>query len=273
MMSSATLFHTQRRRQRAIALAALALLLVAPVVVSAGGQAHRARPHAPQRIAAVGEPIVLYDGALGSTPDAQGFDFQALPPGGATQTFSSGVTTLTTTQSVSAGYFVELTPQIALDRARGYTLSFTAQVAAESHSNNDRSGFSLIVISSDKKGIELGFWTDQIWAQADGIEPPGSEIFTHAEGAPFDTTAGLIAYQLAVEGDIYSLSANGAPLLSGPIRDYSAFTPPPPIPDVYEIPNFLFLGDDSTTSSTTARLSYVAAAANATRLYLPLVVR
>jgi hypothetical protein len=157
-----------------------------------------------------------------------------------------------------------------LDRAKGYTISFDAQVIAEAHNNNNRAGFSVIAIGSDKKGIELGFWPNEVWAQADGIEPPGSGLFTHAEGAAFDTTAGLTAYQLKVKGDTYTLSVGGAPILNGGVRDYSAFNG---FPDPYETPNFLFLGDDTTSAAGTIRLSYVAAAVTANKLYLPLVVR
>ena len=76
---------------------------------------------------------------------------------------------MTTTLQISdkAGYFAknQLMPQ--LDRTAGYTVRFTAQVQEELHNNNNRAGFSVIVLSSDLKGIELGFWEDQVWAQAD----------------------------------------------------------------------------------------------------------
>src|SRR5262245_11424520 len=241
-----------------ILVLALSLAGPAPAVGSVPGEAHRAAPARSTGTigpSAVGDPIVLYDGALGGTPNTQGFTFQAFPPTGATQTFADGVTTLTTTQSVSAGYFEIVTSKVDLNRTTGYTVTFAAQVAAESHSNNNRAGFSIIAISSDKKGIELGFWTNEIWAQADGIVPPGSGIFTHAEGAAFDTTAALTTFQLYLKGDTYTLSVGGTPILTGSVRDYSAFTGPV---DPYETPNFLFLGDDTTSAGATLKLSYVA---------------
>jgi hypothetical protein len=53
------------------------------------------------------------------------------------------------------------------------------------------------VMSSDKRGIELGFWIDEIWAQEGGTSQP----FTHAEGATFTTTADLISYRLSALGN------------------------------------------------------------------------
>jgi len=52
-------------------------------------------------------------------------------------------------------------------------LSFTVQVVEEYHADSDkdgdgvgdRAGFSVIALSSDAQGIEVGFWKDQIWAQ------------------------------------------------------------------------------------------------------------
>lgn len=230
--------------------------------------------------------VVLYDGSLNTgTPDTQGFSYLARPkspPLLARQTFAGGVTTLTTTLQVadSAGYFARADRLPALDRAAGYSLRFTVQLVAEEHAGSDkngdgigdRAGFSLIALSSDTRGIELGFWADEVWAQADGAaEPPpnSNTLFTHAEGAAFDTTAALTTYELAVAGDGYTLSSGGQAILSGPLRDYRAFAQFP-----YIVPNFLFLGDDSTSASATIRLRDVAlmvpgdAPANVT-LYLP----
>src|SRR5258706_16273110 len=50
----------------------------------------------------------LYDGALGTTPDAQGFLYltNPFPPQSAAQVFANGATTLTSlTNSDKAGYF------------------------------------------------------------------------------------------------------------------------------------------------------------------------
>jgi hypothetical protein len=214
-------------------------------------------------------PIVLYDGALGNRPDNQGWTYLAAG-GSATQSATGGATTLDTSsgKGISAGYFAaeegflgSNAPVPVLDRVIGYTVSFTVQVELEDHSgsdkNNDgiedRAGFSLIVLSSDKRGIELGFWKDRIWAQEGGT---GSTLFTQAEGAAFDTQSARRPYTLAVQGDIYALSSNGAPILSGNLRDYTAFNG---FPDPYETPNLIFLGDDTSSASAKIQLSYVAA--------------
>ena len=97
----------------------------------------------------------------------------------------------------------------------------------------------MIVLGSDSKGLELGFWNNEVWAQND------SPRFTHGEGAAINTTAALTDYALTIQGNSYTLRANGLGLLSGQVRDYSAFGAP------YTSKNFLFFGDD--TSSAAAR--------------------
>jgi hypothetical protein len=124
----------------------------------------------------------------------------------------------------------------------------------------DRAGFSVIALSSDTRGIELGFWMDQVWAQEDGAaEPPGGSLFTRAEHAPLDTTSRLVAYTLAVRGDSYVLSADGGLVLSGRLRDYTRFEGPV---NPYRTPSFIFLGDDTGSARAQIRLAYVALTAN-----------
>jgi hypothetical protein len=187
----------------------------------------------------------LYDGALGGTPNTQGFLYltdPGPPQSSASQSFANGATTLTSlVNNDKAGYFAGA-PQ--LNRTNGYSVRFTVQVLDEAHDNNKRAGFSVIVLSSDRRGIELGFWENEIWAQS------GAD-FTHAEGAALNTTAALTTYDLTIVGDSYSLSS-GTAILSGPLRDYSSFGWP------YTTPNFVFLGDDTTSAGGQIRLAYVA---------------
>ncbi|MBD2048868.1 DUF4347 domain-containing protein, partial [Coleofasciculus sp. FACHB-64] len=228
----------------------------------------------------IGASVIKYDGSLNTTPDTQGFTY--IPVGSATQSASGGATTLDTTadSGTYAGYSPNSVPN--LDRTTGYTVSFTAQVLSEDHTTSgtadkngdgiaDRAGFSIIVLSSDKKGIELGFWDDEIWAQEDGTtqtdpstNPSASNnqlLFTHAEGATFNTTAGLIPYQLTVLGDTYTLSTGGTTILSGKLRDYTAWVGVGPI-DPYETPNFIFFGDGTTSASAKVKLSDVSITTN-----------
>ncbi len=129
-----------------------------------------------------------------------------------------------------------------LDRATGYTLGFELKVNSESHASNDRSGFSVIVISSDLQGVELGFWGDEIWAQNAG--------FTHGEGSSgFNPSSAVVAYALTVQGSAYTLTANTVPILTGSLRAYG--TAP------YTTPNFLFLGDNTFSASADSTLGNV----------------
>lgn len=217
--------------------------------------------------------VTLYDGT--TLPNSQGWTYQN-PQGNATQTLGSGFTTLDSTlagQGDYAGYLRFGTGVFPLNRTIGYTIAFNVQVSSEDNSGsdkngdgiNDRAGFSIIVLSSDLQGIELGFWTNEIWAQNEGAEkpPPTGTRFTHAEGVAFNTQSSLIRYDLSVSGNSYSLFANSnynAPILSGSLRNYSNEPSPfPPFPSPYIIPNFLFLGDNTTSASARINLGRVSA--------------
>jgi uncharacterized repeat protein (TIGR01451 family) len=208
----------------------------------------------------IGRRTVLYDGALDTgTPDTQGFIYLPSLGAQATQTFSGGVTILDTTPNIAdqAGYFAA-TP-LTLDRSQGYAVRFTAQVLAETHNTDHRAGFSVIVLSQDQRGIELGFWKDAIWAQEGGSAAGDTgAIFTHAEEAAFDTTRSLVVYDLTVREGMYTLAAGNdstyTVILSGTLRDYTAFTG---FPDPYETPNFLFLGDNASSAKAKIRLATV----------------
>jgi hypothetical protein len=138
-----------------------------------------------------------------------------------------------------------------LDRTAGSQVDFTIQVEAESHENNIRAGFSIIVLSDDAMGVELAFWENEIWAQGDDIT---GGLFKHGEGTSFATTTALTEYQLSILADTYTLTANAQPILTGPVRDYSGFEG---FPDPYETPNFLFVGDDTTSAQARVRIHFI----------------
>ena len=202
--------------------------------------------------------LILYDAASGGIPDTKLMSFFDFPPGEIIQTYENGSTTLDTTKSGNstyAGWISNATNTLgfpSLDRAAGFQLDFTIQVENESHTNNKRAGFSVIILSEDARGIELAFWQNEIWAQNDDAT---GGLFTHGEGTTLSTTTGAINYQLIVVNDSYTLTANGASILTGPLRDYSKFEG---FPDPYQSPNFLFVGDDTTSAQARVRLSYVA---------------
>jgi hypothetical protein len=222
----------------------------------------------------------LYDGSLGTTPDQQGFTYLALAFA-ATQTLTTGGTILNTMPITNeqAGYFNRPAQTPLLDRTLGYTVNFTVQVISENHTGSDRNsdgiddraGFSVIVLSNDSKGIELGFWQNQIWAQEDGPSQP--PLFTHAEGITFTTTTALMPYHLAIFSNTYTLSTNGISILTGSLRDYTAFGGFP-----YNSTNFIFLGDNTASARASIKLAAVSVSTAATSTittsnYLPVILR
>ncbi|MEG4148807.1 choice-of-anchor Y domain-containing protein, partial [Microcoleus sp. Pol12B5] len=221
---------------------------------------------------------------------------QANPFGGvvATQTLNGGSTTLNSlaNQSIYAGYsthtpvpvFSGFPPTLAsvtfspknaavpvIDRTLGYNIRFDVKINSESHTFadsdknadglSDRAGFSLVAISSDgQKGVEIGFWDNEIWVQKDGISDSGP-LFTHdtANASPdrwLGNTTQLSSYELAVLGDNFTLFRNGTAILNNrPLRNYTSFTG---LINPYTTPNFLFLGDDTTSASASFELKNVA---------------
>lgn len=228
--------------------------------------ANQASPH---------QTTTLYDSSLGTLPNAQQFIYLTIPfTPQATQIYSNGVTILNTmpVQSDMAGYFVRSEAVPDLQRTQGFTFTFTIQIDEEAHASNHRAGFSIILLSEDLLGIELGFWEDRIWAQ-EGGEPP--DLFTQAEGVAYDTTAALTTYHLTILNDTYTLLADQIPILTGPVRDYTAFEG---ALDPYETPNFIFLGDNTSSARAQARLAYMAVTTLAADpgspthgVYLPLI--
>ncbi|BAU11563.1 outer membrane secretion protein [Leptolyngbya sp. NIES-3755] len=225
--------------------------------------------------------LVLYDGTLNSTPDAQSW---GRPSPSGSQSLNGGGTLLNTTAdfSIRDGYSRTDT---SLNRSTGFNIRFDLQLLNEfrnsSASNNtgtdsidDRAGLSIIVLSSDTRGIELGFWTNRIWAQEDGVvkadpvtrsSPPTSPTgtrFSQAEGATFDTQSSLNQYDLTILGNTYALYANGnysLPLLTGRLRDYSPEFAAFGVAGVpYVTPNLVFIGDNTTSASGSFQLNQVA---------------
>lgn len=199
--------------------------------------------------------FTLYDPTAGTLPAAQPWltyaDNAILTGGSAGQAYVSGQgARLTTDAAVAAGYsnYQPLPPALknasfpALDRAAGFSLSWTAQVHQESHSSVNRAGFSTILLAGDRRGIELGFWANEVWAQEVG--------FARAEAGTWDTGQ-RTDYTLTIQGDAYHLTGNGTPLLTGPLRDYSSFGTP------YNLPNYLFLGDDTSSAAADVTLGRV----------------
>lgn len=221
--------------------------------------------------------VTLYDGSLGTAPEQQGWlTYQSF--GTVTKTTDNGQTTLDTAPGgagAAAGFATYsynpinqqatiVNPALpAFDRTAGFTVELDMRVLSESHNDNDRAGVDLIVISQAQGGqtlgIELGFWADRVWAQ--------NANFTHAAGledAAY-TTTNATRYELDVQGTTYSLTANGATILSGPLRDYTAQGVP------YTLSNFLFLGDNTSRAAGSfefSRLAVIPEPAGAALMFL-----
>ena len=130
----------------------------------------------------------LYNETLGNFPGDQGWLlYLTNSPSNASQTYiPTQGTRLVTINGAMAGYFNTnpLTSSLVnplfptLDRTTGFSLSLDLLINSETHTSNDRAGFSIIALASDHHGIELGFWNNQIWAQNDS--PP----FTSAKEQP-----------------------------------------------------------------------------------------
>ncbi len=139
-----------------------------------------------------------------------------------------------------------------LNRADGFTLSFQLALPTEVSAAN-RAGFSLMVISNDTAGIELGFKSTEIFAQASS--------FGAAETvSPGFSLSGLVDYAIAIKDNGYQLFANNSLILSGALRNYNfdPNTSQPRLPfNPYTLPNFLFLGDNTDQGHATITLGAV----------------
>jgi hypothetical protein len=192
---------------------------------------------------------IYHDNAQPGSPAQQGLIFltQPLVGAGAVQGPTNGGWFLDSLPRMAsqAGWFSRLpfndpASEPAMDRAAGFQVSFILQLAVEEHVSPHRAGFSVIALAADTWGIELGFWTNAVWAQS-------GPDFQRAEEAAHDPTAALRRYDLVVAGDRYTLHAEGRRVLEGPLRNYASFGAP------YNAPRLVFVGDD--TSSAAARFT------------------
>lgn len=202
------------------------------------------------------EFFTLYDGTQqAKTPDQFVPQWLAFGGTGGSQSYDSAkqATLLSTTESNQKGYsnygILGLVNSSfpTLDRAIGYSVGFRVRIDSETHSgNNDRAGFSVIAISSDvangvKSSIEIGFQDGRVFSQNDDPLFQG-----YGEQTNYDpVTESFIDFELAIQGSSYELFADGGSILTGSLRDYTAFSG---FPDPYETKNYLFFGDDTTSA-------------------------
>ncbi len=221
------------------------------------------------------DTTVVYDGALNTPPQSQGW-VVFLPPfgsGGGSETQFSTAPGFVRLDSINAnasrgGYFSHFSffssiPPVkvnnawpVLDASAGYSIRVDLRINAETHATQHRAGVSLISISSSGPGIELGLWEDRVWAQAGGTPPT---LFTQSEGQSTDTTSAFRRYDLSIHAGTYTLYAEGVRVLTGPLRDYTAWdSAGSGLPfNPYTTRNFFFLGDNTTSASATADIARI----------------
>ncbi len=123
------------------------------------------------------------------------------------------------------------------------------KVLTEAHGERtSRSGCSVIVLGGDGKGVELAFWTNEVWAQTDAFDHS-----TGTEAHAFDTTKASAAYTLRVAEGKYDLSVDGTTLLRGNLHNYALRGPAIP----YKLTNYLFIGDDTTSAAAQFNIAHV----------------
>ncbi|MEM7465919.1 MAG: hypothetical protein AAF387_03440 [Pseudomonadota bacterium] len=201
--------------------------------------------------------VLLYDGALGTTPDQQAWIPAGIPNPPAVTPAHNGQGVVIDTAASSSdtfGYFSEdpftgtflINPNMpVIDRAENFSIEFQLQVISEAHQNINRAGFSVIVISQDLQGIEISFFEDEIWAQGVGFVKQESVARNTQNFAYYRIVATEQSYTLqarASEGENYSN------ILTGPWRNYNP-TGINVLRDPYNNPSFLFFGDNTTSAA------------------------
>lgn len=158
-----------------------------------------------------------------------------------------------------------------LDRLLGFRVSIDLAVEFESNDGTDldgdgagdAAGFSLAVISSDILGIGIQFWGDRVWATEPVVdEETGETLLVQGEGIgqPTASMASLRRYDIEVKGGVYRVRADGATLLTGPLRDYSGFGGvPTPFGTLnnFDKPNSITFGDATRVSRSRVQIGDV----------------
>lgn len=145
-----------------------------------------------------------------------------------------------------------------LDRNPGFTLTFGFRLQQEDHSLSvNRAGFSVILLDSAHRGVEIGFQGERIFAQRDG-----ANLFTAGEfnAAAAPSAFAFNRWDLSIGAAGYSLTradpGGASPILSGDLRDYSSAAFPASL--AYGASNYLFVGDNTTSAGAVFTLTYLA---------------
>lgn len=199
-------------------------------------------------LAAPAQAATLFDAAAG-LPGAQGWTTLTISSGGAAgnASLAGGLYTLdSTVPGVDTFGQWRLSP-VTLDPAGGWQADLRLRIVDETHTSNDRAGFSMLFVGSPATGsIEIAFREDRIFAYA---YQGGS--FVQGVGAAVDTTDQLHDYQLLVSNQQFSFARDGTLLFSGNLQDYT----PQGLP--YNVGGFLFFGDNTSSGSGIAELARI----------------
>jgi alpha-tubulin suppressor-like RCC1 family protein len=207
----------------------------------------------------------LYSASIPSLPSQQGWlSFATGLTGSQTRNASGTVLNSTAQVADRAGYSNHTATSATLvnatfpplDRTAGFSLDFRLRVLSEIHQVSNRAGFSLTLLDQGPtpQGVELGFWSNSIFSQAGGSTP----FQTIAERVDGVNTSDAINYSLRILDQRYYLLAGNSLLLSGAVQDFSRWAKDPLLPyNPYTTPNFLFLGDNTSSASASLELGSV----------------
>ena len=200
-------------------------------------------------VVTTGEPIALYDSLTRSSPRDQGWIYLLDPTlrNRSRQVVVDGGVNLNTRQNPAdrAGYFARLAPHEthpklpeSLDRNQEFQVGFSLHLIAESHSAPQHSGFSVIVLTHDLWGVELGFHGNSVFSRSDAFLR--AEI---NESLPRSHSEAYLDYRLEIKDDTYRLTAGNDLVLTGSLKNYSTVGTP------YDEPNLIYFGDNSISAS------------------------
>jgi len=205
-----------------------------------------------------GGALPLYDASSDLLPThaSWGWTYGATGTPSVTQVTGGVLTLDSTASSGQAGY--NLYGGANLNSTLGFALDFSFKLNSETHgSNANRSGFSIIVLDQAAQGVELSFWTNEVWAK--NADPAFSHSAT--ESISVDTTIDR-TYRLTFLGGTYTLTTDGAAPLSGALRHYHYSSGIPMIDDavnaaVYDQTHYIFFGDNTMSAAANVALSAV----------------
>jgi hypothetical protein len=188
---------------------------------------------------------IVFDASLG-LPGTQGWTTLSIGTTGTASVSGNLLSTDSTGLGVDTWGFSRFSPA-ALDPQGGYTVNFGLRMLQEQHSNDNRSGFSMLFVGSEPtQSIELSFRTNEVLAYQ-----YVNGAFELNYRALFAAEATVHSYTLNVANGLFVLSAGGNSLISGSLQNYT----PQGLP--YNLAGFMFFGDNTSSGSSLAQVAYI----------------